>query len=305
MPLDHRPSEGPEQLNTRSAAWYEGLPTVSAGIDCGGEGHRITWRRGKLVLEDHDILAEQSLAALGAKPPICLQVLDAWRAMRDSELFHELLLKESRHSPEVFGLMKTRFEARMETAQTLPQRAAERRGREKRRWVATLVRALPSGLRRMLALSVVVNAQRHWDDEEFRRQHAKHIEPALKAITAPLFERSARRWRHNFKPYPRFGVEASLLAPGEPATCMARADSGGAHAALALPISWFTDVWSRDIALVDDSLVMGLMEPYGDEPELRVLGVRWERQGWETSSATEAPALLTQGRRGNWRLEWL
>ena len=46
---------------------------------CGGAEHRITWRRGKLVLEDHDLRAEEAMSALGASWPECLRVLQRWR----------------------------------------------------------------------------------------------------------------------------------------------------------------------------------------------------------------------------------
>ena len=70
-----------EQLTAAKRRWYDRLAAATAEIDCGGAQHRITWRRGKLVLEDHDVLSERSLVALGSKPPRCLEVLDAWREM--------------------------------------------------------------------------------------------------------------------------------------------------------------------------------------------------------------------------------
>jgi len=44
--------------------WFDDRPEVTAEIGCGRQ-RRIAWRRGKLVLEDHDLLAERSLTALG------------------------------------------------------------------------------------------------------------------------------------------------------------------------------------------------------------------------------------------------
>ena len=63
---------------------------MTAEFHCGGQHHRIVWRRGKLVLEDHDLLAERSLIALGSEPPLCVEVLDAWRRMRGPELLQDL-----------------------------------------------------------------------------------------------------------------------------------------------------------------------------------------------------------------------
>lgn len=61
----------------RGWAWEQ--REVDARIECGGDDHRIAWRRGRLVLCDHDLRAEAALQALGGPRPACLEVLDAWR----------------------------------------------------------------------------------------------------------------------------------------------------------------------------------------------------------------------------------
>jgi hypothetical protein len=48
-------------------------------LDCDGRRHAITWRRGSLVLEDHDVVADEVVAALGGATPPCLDVLRSWR----------------------------------------------------------------------------------------------------------------------------------------------------------------------------------------------------------------------------------
>jgi hypothetical protein len=313
------------QLTAPTRRWYDGIPAVAAEIDCGGETHRITWRRGKLVLEDHDLLAERSLTALGAKPPTCVQALDAWRAMRGTELLQEMLLREGTLSREEFASRKASYEAYREGAQEvsapmrsalkhrpggaqmlekLVRQVAERREVEERMWAMTLLEVLPAALRRALALSVVAGMTRHWHDVEFRRTHAKRVESALTAIALPLFERSARRWRRNLKPYARFVAQTWLLAPGEEPTCAAWADSAGARAVLSLPLSWFTDVWAPGIALVDDCLVVGAEEAPKDRTEVRVRALKWERRRREASKSVQAPAVVTRGGDGEWRLRW-
>ncbi len=318
-------------LKAARSRWFDALPAVTAEIDCGGKEHRITWRRGKLIVEDHDVRAEQSLAALGGKPPVCVEVRDAWRKMRNAELLYwpgllyDLLLDDSVLSPEDVARRKESHEAVMESVGPIPpstrarlknhpqgaemlhqleRQAAERLEREKRMWAITLVEALPTALRRTLALSVIVNVARHWHDEAFRRKHAQHLESSLTAIAAPLFEQSVRRWRRNLKPYAGFVAEAWLVAPGEEPKCAAWADSGGAYAALSLPVSWFTDVWARGIALVDGCFVLGLADNPRDHAELHVVALRWERQDREISRSVAAPALVTRGRVGDWRLRW-
>ena len=94
-----------------SHRWFDGLSPVTAKIRCGGQQHSITWRRGKLVLEDHDLLAERSLTALGSEPPVCMQVLHAWRRMRNPELLYGLLLRENAVSPEEVAVPRPSYEA--------------------------------------------------------------------------------------------------------------------------------------------------------------------------------------------------
>ena len=45
---------------------------------CEGEEHRVTWRRGKFVLEDHDLGAERAMLALGGEPCPCMRALELW-----------------------------------------------------------------------------------------------------------------------------------------------------------------------------------------------------------------------------------
>ncbi len=306
MPRDTGRAEAPARLEDgRSHRWYAGLAAATAEIDCGAERHRITWRDGKLILEDHDIVAEQSLSALGATPPVCLQVLDAWRrASGDGRILAELLVGRSRPSPQVLAVMKAAHQRRLEHPHEVSERAAERLARERRRWTIALIASLPSAMRRALLLSLLVNVERRWADAEFRRDYAKHIEPALTAIARPLFEQSARRWRRYSNPFARFSLEASLLAPGEAPWCSARADAGGANAFVALSVSWLREVWARGMALVSDSFVTGLESGVDGQTSFGVLAARWERVDWETARWVQAPALVTQGRRGDWRLHW-
>ena len=78
----------------RKPRWYDPLPEATATVDCGGEKHRVTWRRGKVVLEDHDLNAEKGMMAFGGEMCECMRVLAMW-------------VEQFRMSPEQFlGLRK-------------------------------------------------------------------------------------------------------------------------------------------------------------------------------------------------------
>lgn len=312
-------------LTAASRRWCDGLPPVTAEVECGGEAHRITWQRGKLVLEDHDLLAERSLAALGAPPPTCVEVLGAWQRIRGTEQLSDLLLRDKALSPKELSFRRGLHEEQLKQARAISppmsarfkshpmgadllkgweRHVAEQIAVEERVWALTLLEALPTELRRTLALSVLVGTARRWGDHEFRRRNGRDIEAALSAIAFPLFEQSARRWRRNLRPYALFVAEAWVLAPGERPTCAAWADTGGAFAALSLPISWFTDVWARGVALVDGCFVLAVEGRSASGKRLDVLALRWERQGRGGSKSVEAPAVVMRGRDGVWRLGW-
>jgi hypothetical protein len=63
--------------------WHAAIGPATAILDWGDGKHRISWRRGKLVLDDHpDLGAEQAYVALGGDRCPCLDVLEAWDEWR-------------------------------------------------------------------------------------------------------------------------------------------------------------------------------------------------------------------------------
>lgn len=64
---------------TAAVSWPRGVPPLRASVACQGGQHTITWRRGSLVLDDHDALADEVVVALGGDPPACLEVQRSWR----------------------------------------------------------------------------------------------------------------------------------------------------------------------------------------------------------------------------------
>lgn len=315
------------QADAGRRRWCDGLPAATAEIACGGQRHRITWRRGKLVLEDHDVLAERSLTALGSEPPLCVEILDAWRRVREPELLLYGFLLGGRPLPQgVLARIRQHHKAEMASAtqqQLRPpqpsassphgsaprgrweRRLAARSASEKRMWDVSLMEALPEPLRRALMLSVIVNVERHWHDEEYRRAHGEHTRIALAAIVDDLLEQSARRWRRNIKSYAPFEIEARLLTRGEQPACVASLETGSASAVLSVPLSWFIEIWARDLALVDGCFVLSRAGPWRQEGGIPVTAIRWEREtGRRTSRSVVAPAIVTRGTGGGWSLQW-
>lgn len=245
---------------------------------------------------------------------MCVEVLDAWRRTRDTELLPGFPFSDRALSPDEVAYRRQRYEdrvRRLKRLALLPSvwRSVERRvatelERERRIWESSLVDSLPAALRRAFAASVIVRLNRHWRDEEYRRLHGRYLERMLTAIPNDLLEDSARRWRRRVKPQTIFRIESRLLPFGEPAICTASVGAAGALASLSLPLSWFVDVWARGIPLVDDCFVLGL-DGTPDERSLRVVAVRWEREPSGASKPVQAPAIVTRRCSDEWSLHWL
>lgn len=60
--------------------WQRRAPTVRSAVTCGGERHEVLWRRGAIATAQHDLAAEEAMAALGGTVPACVQVVWHWRA---------------------------------------------------------------------------------------------------------------------------------------------------------------------------------------------------------------------------------
>lgn len=62
-----------------SQAWWLGMPSVEAGVDCGGSRHKLVWERGSLVPVNHaDPEGERLLLALGGEAQGCLEIIAIW-----------------------------------------------------------------------------------------------------------------------------------------------------------------------------------------------------------------------------------
>ncbi|MGH2897661.1 MAG: hypothetical protein ACRDMZ_03230, partial [Solirubrobacteraceae bacterium] len=302
-------------MSVGSRRWYDGLPDVTAELLCGGHRHEISWRRGKVVLEDHDLLAERSLVALGSEPPLCVEVLDAWRRLRGSGLLEELLDGDAVPIEELASRGLLHAEAVRRGTDLIAGPGQILRGLlastqrnielERRAWASTLLRALPAEFRRRLALAVLVELARHWHDEAFRNAHREHVESALTATAGALVQRSARCRIPDLKWYARVAIVARVLAPGEPPRCSVRLDATGGAGTVSLPLGWFTDVWSRGLALVDGCFVTRCVGADAGAEALPVVAIRWERDGRDGARSVDVPAIVTRGDDGAWALRWV
>jgi hypothetical protein len=244
-----------------------------------------------------------------------VEVLDAWRWLRGPELLQDLLVgttvpfdelpsRKLRHVEAVRAELEF-IAGPGQILRGLLANARRRIDREQRAWANTLLHALPVEFRRRLAMAVIVEVQRHWHDEEFRREHREHVDSMLAQTAGALVERSARFCGRDLPPHASYVIASHVLAPGEPPGCSVRVDSDGGAGSVSLPLTWFADVWSRGLALVDNCFVTRRAAHGADPARLGVHALRWDHADGSVSRSVEARAIVTRGDDATWELEWV
>lgn len=301
-------------------AWWTAVDPTTVEVTCGDQRHRISWRRGKLVLDDHDLAAEESFAALGGEPALCLEVLRAWRSavddrevlwfwdtprIGDPDMAKMLASVRAQQQHLLAGhraMVASPTGRRAVPAGAIPKEILDRMrtqlAAEQRR---SLLSALPEDLRMRLGLAAIVRAERRQGDRFWFSSRAPDIQTALTARVAPAIETSMRAWRGRLAGHHLVTVESWIAAPGEEATVCGLMDDAGGWAAASMPIRWLVDVWARGIAVVDGCFVLEVASDTGDH--LGVTATRWERRLPTGSTPVVEPAVLHRID-GGWRLRW-
>lgn len=249
--------------------WCHHVPPATALVACGGEQHRVTWRRGKLKVEDHDLGAERTMLAFGGETPPCLQVITLWRNLHSWAMSGQLLKQmQARLGPEVL--------------------------------------LAPGELRRVSDLGLLLTWEREWRRSSYYSEHGRLLEEQLRArALAPL--REHLKWWLGHNGSRRISkLDLDLGRRGQPAVLRGQMDSVGVRAAATLGVRWLVQVWARGLEVVDGAFVLEVaQERVHDIPEVaRVRAVRWDPLpggGW---GPVAAPALVQRVGEGDWRLEW-
>jgi hypothetical protein len=238
---------------TRPTTWYDGIPPVTAEVRCDGEQHRLAWRRGRVLSEDHDLHAEAALAALGGGTCPCVEIARAARAGLSVE---DLFLLWTEHAePSVGASQALERWARRVGAAGPPTTVTARRAEEAR---AAALSSLPVAFRRRLALGVFQAIARELDVDgsgshpSFAPVFGSLIDRAARGLSPPCREAANR-------PAPNLTVRWSLV-PQERAAFVEGGCIGSTSAWLHLGLhaSWVAEVWAWDLAVVDGQLVVAV-----------------------------------------------
>ena len=291
--------------------WAALVPAFEAEVGCTGSTHRIGWSRGKLRLLDHDVGAERALAAMGGEPPLCLDVFDAWPWSGDEVEVLDFLASGQPRTETIPS--RAHLIAKVTVVQASLQTTLGARGRAaththththriqswvEKRWRLGLLSQLPQHLQDVLAATLVVGCQRRWwFDESFRTHYGRQFQRVVESRALPLLESTLQSVGRRLGP--RTTLACWVLPPGERASLSGWAVSGGAGAALSLPLSWLPEVYARGLGVVDECFVL---EAEAVPDRVRARAVRWERRAGCTIPVT-ADAVLTRCGVG-WSLSW-
>lgn len=249
--------------------WCHHVPSASAEVACSGQKHRITWRRGKLKLEHHDLSAERTMLAFGGETPACLQMLTLWRNLHSWAMSSSLLQEmQSRLGPEVL--------------------------------------LAPGDLRRVSELGLLLTWEREWRRRRYYSEHGRILYDQLKTRAMPPLREHLRHWMAELGSRRISKLDLELARHGQPALIRGQMDSVGVRATAVLGVRWIVEVWARGLEVVDGALVLEVTDErvHTVAEMARVQAVRWERvrEGW--AEPVVAPALVQRLADGDWRLEW-
>jgi hypothetical protein len=241
------------------------VPEATAVVDCGGEAHRVTWRRGKLVLEAHDLTSERTMLAFGGELCQCMRVLEMW-------------VEQFRMPADLFDQMPA--------------------------WLGENAYLVPPELALPRRLAMVIKWERLWRFEAWLpTKQAKLLAEELKDKALGPLRDHVNAWKPRTGARVVSGCQIALLRSIRPAAVEGTTDRVAMRVTAQLHGRWLVDVWPLGIAVVDDSFVLDLVKARSQN-DLDVVAVRWEPNGIGTWAAVAAAAHVRRDPGGAWHLTW-
>lgn len=248
----------------RPPRWYDYLEPVTAEVPCGGATHRVTWRRGKLVLEDHDLGAELAMLALGGQASPCVQVLKMWR--------------------DQWGM--------------LPEML------RRTDWLGERAYLMPPALEHPRRIAGYRNWERTWRRASFITKHGSLLDADLTDLaTEPLRQLAAAAKSPAARTaLGRRSITLTLSTHGQGSTISGSAGPGGIDITARLGVPWLVWVWARGAAFVDGAFVVEVLEDGWSESLVRA--ARWGKETPAGRRLVVSRARLARGSGGVHTLAW-
>ena len=249
----------------RKPRWYDALPEATVSVTCGGEDHRVIWRRGKLVLEAHDLAAERGMLAFGGELCPCMRVLEMW-------------VEQFRMPPELFVQL--------------------------RKWLGPNADLAPAEFDLQRRLGMILGWERSWRRASYvDRQQERLLGTELKDKALPLLRQYLNEWKPKTGARVISGCQVAVVPTAAPATVEGTMDGVAMKAAARLHGRWLVDVWPRGIATVDDAFVIGVLDVASID-DVQVQAARWEPTTAGRWATVERPARVRRDTASEWHLTW-
>ena len=243
--------------------WYHHVPPATGVIPCDGAQHRVTWRWGKVKLEDHDLGSERAMLVLGGEPAACLRALGLWGSQ--------------------FGMPPDHF-ARMD------------------KWLGADAALAPKELALPREVGMTLSWERSWKLSAYRDKHGKVLERQLRDRALPLLRAHLTQAKQEFGCRIVRSVELRHVPAGrEPPSLFGTMDSVSVSARVTLSSDWIVRVWARGLGAVDGAFVLDVTGPGSEPGSAAVQAVRWARTraGVAEPARVAADAVPSEG---GWRL---
>jgi hypothetical protein len=251
----------------RKPRWYDVIPEATAVVECGGEQHRVTWRRGKVVLEGHDLSAERAMLAFGGELCSCMRVLEMW-------------VEQFRMPADLFEQMPN--------------------------WLGAEAFLVPTELALPRRMAMVLKWERLWRFESWLpTKQAQLLNDELKDKALAPLRQHVNAWKPRTGARVVSGCQVALQRSNRPSTVEGTTDRVAMRVVAQLHGRWVVDIWTRGIAVVDEAFVLELTRARTLN-DLEVVAARWEPSPAGTWAAVAAPARVWRdaGTGGDWRLTW-
>lgn len=295
--------------------WCHHLPEASVLVECGDAAapHRVVWRRGKLVLENHDLSAERVLGALGGEPCICVELLEAWNVLRNVTVTPSYLTPEALAGGQAETVISTAaleehpmFQRSMAhqkavaaQLQNLPPEFRERHEEYLRRQRAELLVALlPDSFHARLTLATLARVARNREALPVGELVSFEIFVFRTARAAAL--ESLQSWlRLDVNVYT--DIDCRLGERGDQPFVKGSIEGSRVELVVSVSFDWITEVWARGLAVVDGCLVLSAT---GGPDTARCVAVRWQRRRAAQAEPVVVPAIARR-LDGEWQLRWI
>jgi hypothetical protein len=235
--------------------WYHHVPAATALVACEGEQHRITWRWGKLKLEDHDLGAERAMLVLGGQPCPCLRAMQLWG--------------------DQFGMRPEQFD-------------------EMRRRLGADAALAPKELDVPREVGMAISLERAWRRSVFFDEQGRIIERHLRARALPALRAHLTAEKQRFGCRVVRTVTLQHVPAGRPHGMTGEMDKVSASARVTLSSDWIVRVWPRGLAVADGAFVLDVTGPGRDRVPVQAVRWMERRPGVAEPAVVETHAVRDQ-----------